>query len=234
MTFVTFKWKPKPGYRSSFGPEAVKVLRNMIARHYSKPHRFVCVTDDTTGLDGIETFPLWDDYKDVPSPAGGHNPSCYRRLKMFAPEAKEWFGDRVVVMDLDTVIVQDLTPLFKGDFDFRIWGESDYPQTQWMNGSLWMLKTGTRTKVWTDFDPTTSPKKAHKAGARGSDQGWMSFILGKTEATWGRKDGVYSYRKHVKPLGHLPNDARIVNFHGHVDPWSYEAQQIPWVKENWR
>jgi hypothetical protein len=234
ITFVTFKWEPTRLYRSKFGPEAVIVLRNMIARHYKKPHRFVCVTDNTAGLKGVDTFPLWDDHATVPSPSGGHNPSCYRRLKMFAPEAKDWFGDRVVVMDLDTVIVRDITPLFEEDVDFRIWGESDFPRTQWMNGSLWMLKTGTRTKVWDQFDPKRSPYMAKKAGARGSDQGWMSFILGKSERTWGRSDGVYSFRKHVRPLGHLPDDARMVMFHGNVDPWSYQAQVIPWVRENWK
>ena len=62
----------------------------------------------------------------------------------------------------------------------------------------------------------------------------MSFILGKGERTWGRSDGVYSFRKHVKPLGHLPDDARMVMFHGNVDPWGYQAQVIPWVRENWK
>jgi hypothetical protein len=234
ITFVTFKWEPPRHYRSSFGPDAVLVLRNMIARHYKKPHNFVCVTDNTAGLKGVNTFPLWDDHRDVPSPSGSHNPSCYRRLRMFAPEAKEWFGERVVVMDLDTVIVRDITPLFEEDVDFRIWGESDFPRTQWMNGSLWMLKTGTRTKVWTEFNPKRSPYLAKKAGARGSDQGWMSFILGKGERTWGREDGVYSFRKHVQPLGHLPDDARMVMFHGRVDPWGYQARVIPWVQEHWK
>lgn len=232
LTFVTFKWKPRNTYRSIFGPEAVIVLRNMLQRHYAKPHRFVCVTDDYTGLQGIETFPLWNDHAEVPNPNGSHNPSCYRRLKLFAPEAQEWFGDRVVCIDLDTVIVNDIAPLFDQDVDFKIWGESDFPK-QWMNGSLWMLRTGSRPQVWSKFDPRTSPMKAKKAGARGSDQGWMSYVLGKHEAMWGREDGVYSFRKHIQPLGHLPNDARIVMFHGRVDPWSYQGQAIPWVKANW-
>ena len=82
-------------------------------------------------------------------------------------------------MDLDTVIVNDITPLFDEDVDFRIWGESDFPQTQWMNGSLWMLRLGARPQVWTRFDPRTSPQEAKLAGARGSDQGWLSYVLGR-------------------------------------------------------
>lgn len=234
ITFVVWKWKPRSTYRSIFGPESVIVMRNMLHRHYHRPFRFVCITDDSTGLHGIDTFPLWHDHAEVPNPNGSHNPSCYRRLKMFAPEAKQWFGDRVVSIDLDTVIVGDITPLFDTDVDFKIWGESDFPHTQWMNGSLWMLRTGTRTQVWTKFDPRTSPLKAKKAGARGSDQGWMSYILGKNEATWGRQDGVFSFRKHVQPIGRLPEGARIVNFHGRIDPWSYHVAGVPWVKEHYR
>lgn len=232
ITFTAFKWA-KPGYRSTFAPATVHVLRNMISRHYHRPFRFVCITDDPTGLDGIETLPLWNDFADVKNPNGAHNPSCYRRLKLFSPDAREWFGDgRVVCMDLDTVIVNDITPLFDDDVDFKIWGESDFPR-QWMNGSLWMLRIGSRPQVWTRFDPLTSPKEAAKAGARGSDQGWMSYVLGKNEATWGREDGVFSFRKHLQPVGHLPLEARMVMFHGRQDPWSPAAQQIPWVKQNW-
>lgn len=234
LTFVAFKWKPTRGYRSNFGPESVIVLRNMINRHYHEPHRFVCVTDDVSGLQGVETFPLWNDHAEVPNPNGSHNPSCYRRLKLFSQDARKWFGDRLVCIDLDTVIVRDITPLFDTDVDFKIWGESDFPKTQWMNGSLWMLKTGTRTKVWTEFNPRVSPWGASRAGARGSDQGWMSYILGKNEAMWGREDGIYSFRKHIAATGLLPEDARLVCWHGRIDPWHPEAQRIPWVREHYQ
>ena len=33
--------------------------------------------------------------------------------------------------------------------------------------------------------------------------------------------------------GRLPDDARLVSFHGKVDPWSYRAQQIPWIKTHY-
>lgn len=234
LTFVCFKWA-KEGYRSKFGPETVRVLSNMIGRHYKKPFRFVCITDDKTGLDGLETMKLWDDYADVRNPHGLRNPSCYRRLKLFAPEAQAWFGDgRVVCIDLDTVIVNDITPLFEDEVDFKIWGESDFPRTQWMNGSLWMLRIGSKPHVWTQFNPQTSPKEAAKAGARGSDQGWMSYILGKDQPTWGREDGVFSFRKHVQPIGRLPVEAKIVCFHGHQDPWSPHVNLTPWIAEHYR
>lgn len=234
ITFLCWRWKPTAGYRSTYKPETVHALRAMVARHYAAPHRFLCVTDDTAGLEGIETFPLWPDGANLRNPHGGHNPSCYRRLKAFSADAREWFGERIVSLDLDTVIVRDIQPLFDRAEDFVIWGESDFPRTQWFNGSLWYLRAGTRTQVWTQFDPKHSPKIAAAAGARGSDQGWISYILGPKEATWGRRDGVYSFRKHILPTGgHLPSDARIVNFHGNVDPWSQSAQRLHWVREHY-
>lgn len=234
LTFVTWRWTPPKNYRSTFAPETVYALRDMIIRNYAKPHRFVCVTDQPEALPGIETIRLWDDCSTIPSPIGHSYPSCYRRLKVFAPDAGELFGERLVSIDLDTVIVGDITPLFDRPEDFIIWGESDFPRTTPYCGSLWMLKTGTRTKVWTEFDEATSPAKAMKAGCRGSDQGWLAYVLGKNEATWTRKDGVFSFRKHCAFNRYkLPLDARLVSFHGKVDPWSYKAQQIDWVKRHY-
>ncbi len=236
LTFVTFKWKAYAGYRSTFTAEHVNVLFRMIDRHYAEPHRKICITDDAVGIDpSIEVIPLWPDHANVPNPNGANrNPSCYRRLKLFAPDAGQLVGERVVVMDLDTVIVGDLTTLFKRSDDFVIWGQTDYPKTQWYNGSLWMLRTGSRPKVWTEFNPTTSPKAAVKAGKKGSDQGWFSYIMGPNEAVWTTKDGVYSWRVHLSTMNwELPKNAKIVAFHGHTDPWSYYAQQVPWVRSHW-
>lgn len=235
LTFVSWRWQPTRGYRSTFAPETVYALKAMIARHYAGPHRFVCVTDEPAKLPGIEAIPLWPDAGSVPSPIGHSYPSCYRRLKLFAPDAGETFGPRVVSIDLDTVITGDITPLFNRSEDFVIWGESDFPHTTPYCGSLWMLRTGTRNTVWTEFDEKTSPRKAWQAGCRGSDQGWLAYILGPNEAKWTKRDGVYSFRKDIakRPNYPLPADARLVAFHGKSDPWSYRCQQIPWVRAHY-
>ncbi len=242
ITFVSWRWTPTRKYRSTFAPETVYALRDAIAKHYAKPHRFVCVTDKPNELPGIETIPLWDDWAHVSSSIGHSYPSCYRRLKLFAPDAGETFGERVVSIDLDTVIVKDITPIFDRTEDFVIWGESDFPHTTPCCGSLWMLKTGTRPQVWTEFRGERSRDEARKARCMGSDQGWIAYILqGRKpapgnwkEATWTRDHGVYSYRKHIKKLGgHLPKEAKLIAFHGKVDQWSQEAQCLQWVRDNY-
>lgn len=233
LSVVCWKWKPAPGYRSRFEAEHVNTLQRMVARHYQAPHRFLCVTDDAAGLsEAVEPIPLWNDFADLPSPHGGHNPSCYRRLRAFSVEIAGVFGPRFVSVDLDTVIVGDVRPLWDRREDFVIWGETD--KRSWYNGSMWLMTAGARKQVWEQFDPKTSPQKAYRAGRFGSDQGWISHVLGPGEATWTRKDGVYSYRVHIAPKGgHLPPNAKMVMFHGKEDPWGYVAQQHSWVAKHY-
>lgn len=230
-TVLCWRWRPAQGYRSKFGPDTVRVLRNMVRRHYPHPHRFVCVTDKPAEIDkDIETIPLWSEWGNIPSPHGAHNPSCYRRLKLFSPEAETLFGKRFVSLDLDTVILRDLTPLWDRPEDFVMWGETD-PRS-WYNGSMLLMTAGARPQVWERFNPQTSPKEAKAAGRFGSDQGWISHVLGPGEATWKEPDGVLSYRIHLKDgLLPPPNHARIVMFHGGTDPDSPRGQRHTWVRK---
>lgn len=232
LTFVCFKWQ-SVGYRSKFTGEHVDVLRRMVRRHYRRPHRFVCVTDDASDITepDVECFELWDDLAHVPNPSGRGNPSCYRRLKLFARNAGVWLGPRVVVMDLDTVIVGDLSPLFVDDVTFKAWrapgGWNPY------NGSLWQLQTGSLPEVWEQFDPKVSPRTARSRGFNGSDQGWFACALGVNRPVWTQADGVYSYRYDLNGRP-LPANARVVFFHGKEDPWDPGPQRQPWVREAWR
>lgn len=228
---VCWKWN-RPGYRSAFSATAANVLRRMVARHYPEPHRFICVTDDPTGLDaGIEAIPLWKEYLHLASPFGWKNPNCYPRLRLYHPDAEQWFGKRFVSMDLDMVITSDLRPLWNRPEDIVLYGDTN--QKTHYNGSMVLMTAGSRSKVWTEFDPVKSPHKSKMAGCYGSDQGWISYCLGGGESKWGTNDGVYSYRNHLQPARPLPENARLVVFHGRIDPWSGYAQRIPWVKEHW-
>jgi hypothetical protein len=236
LSVVCWKWRPHVGYRSVFTAEAVNTLRRMVARHYSRPHRFICVTDDPAGLDpAVEYVPLWNDYADLRNPCGHpRNPSCYRRLRLFHPDAAQWFGERFVSLDLDTVVVGDLGPLWDRPEDFVIWG--DTARHTLYNGSMLLLRAGARAKVWTEFNPATSPRLAVRAGQFGSDQGWIGYCLGPGEVMWTAADGVLSFRNEIlRRGGRLPAGARIVMFHGQYDPWSPKVQRsYPWVKEAYR
>lgn len=246
LTFVVFLWRPRNPYRKSFGPDQVNIHRRMIRRHYRLPHRYVLITDNPAGITepDIEIRALWNDLADVPNPCGHGNPSCYRRLKLFAANAGDWLGDRIVMMDLDCVILKDITPLFDRQEDFVIWenptARRHLPpsrQTHIYNGGFWMLRTGTRSKVWETFDPANSPDVTRRAGLFGSDQAWLAHCLGPGEAIWKPADGVRSWKFDVlrNHGGQPPAGTRIVFFHGKPDPWAPEVwYRYDWVRENYR
>jgi hypothetical protein len=237
VTFLCWRWQPPPGYRSKFDPSTVRILRNMLRRHYAAPHRFVCVTDAPHEIDAdIETIKLWDDWKDIPSPHGAHNPSCYRRLRAFAANAAEWVGDtRFASLDLDMVLCRDVRPIFDRPEPFVSFGETD-PRS-FYNGSAFLLTAGARRQVYDRFvaNPMGLRDEAKANRKFGSDQGIISHVLGPGEAIWRPSDGFYSFRVHLQSgLKPLPADARVVAFHGSIDPWSPRAQRLEWVRRHWQ
>lgn len=233
LDVVCWRWHT-PGYRSTFGPETVNVLRNMVRRWYPAPHRFSCITDDAAGIDrDIRIIPLPRHFESVPNPGGPWNPSCYRRLWAFSDEAAHVIGPRFVSLDLDCVIVGDLRPLWDRPEDFVIWG--DTAKGTPYNGSMWLHRAGTRQRVWDAFDPTRSPAEGRRRGYIGSDQAWIAVCLGPDEAKWTARDGVYSFGNELKN-GRLPlpADARVVMMHGKTDPWDDFCQSIPWIRAEYR
>jgi hypothetical protein len=231
---VVFKWS-KPGYRTTYTAEHVNTAYSMVRRHYSKPVRFICITDDATGISpDVEVFPLWDHFRELKNPTWSWGPACYPRLYTYSKEFKHIAGERFVCMDLDVAAAASLDPLWDRDEDFVIYASTT--ARGHYNGSMWMMTAGCRSQVWEDFDPETSPKLANAAGNRGSDQGWIQYRLGKGEATWTVKDGVYGYRTDLRLKNRqCPADARLIIFHGEPKPWSPRAHRAsPWIREHYR
>jgi len=175
MIFTCFKWRgPDPD--RVFLPLHVNTLYRMLAANYRKPFRFVCITDDTSGLiPEVETLPL-PDMAEIPAPNGDRYPSCYRRLWLWSEEAAQVLPGQVVCIDIDVVIAGDVTEFFDRDEDCVMWGDADHKSLKY-SGGLWMIRTGTRTHVWDNFDPIESPKATKAAGLLGSDQAWLSYCL---------------------------------------------------------
>ncbi len=233
LRIVCFKWRPLHFYRSYFAAERVNTLRKMVARHLHIPHEFVCVTDDPTGIDeGIRIVPLWENK--VKEFGGVLKPNCYARIKAFSWEMKELIGDRFCWLDLDCVILNDITPLFMDNEPFRMWNSTN-PQN-FYNGSMVLMNAGARAQVWEKFDPETSPDIANAAGFVGSDQAWISHVLGYGEKLFTAGDGVYPYRwiRNNFPNDLYPQNARIVFFPGKFNPWDDAIKERhKWVAEHY-
>jgi hypothetical protein len=232
LTVICWKWRSN-GYRHRFQAHHVDVLQAMIARHYKRPHRFVCITDDPAGL-SCETLPLWNDFAHLRNASGDHLPSCYRRLKMFAAEMAPVLGERAVSIDLDVAITGDLAPLFDRSEDLVTWLPRVKRPLQ-VNGSLLLFTPGKLTRLWDEFNPQRSPRLAQAAGFIGSDQGWISHCLRGQFASWTQADGVLRYGDvRMTPNAPLPDQARIVFFTGPRKPWDAGTQkEAPWLIKHW-
>jgi hypothetical protein len=238
LTVVWFKYKPHIGYRSTFTAEHVNTSFSGFSRNFKENFQPVCITDDAEGLHrDIRPVKIWDDHAQLPNPHGDGQPRCYRRLKMFDPETAKLIGDRILQQDLDIVYTGDVTPTFSRKEPIVLLPTIN-PNIPF-NGSMTLMDAGARPEVWNTFDPKTSPLRNRKAGCHGSDQGQISFCLrNNNEATWkigANGEGIYFWGAHLtKVNGMLPMDARLVSFHGRVDPWGPEARKQEWVREHYR
>jgi hypothetical protein len=219
-----------------YRPEHVNVLQRMFERHLSQPHRFICVTDEkpedfSAGVEVLKTPGAAIHAGQHRSPEGARFPSCYRRLWTFSAEARA-LGDQVLLIDVDLVVVRSVDAILDCDVDFMGWRPfRDWGRKLRFGGGIYLLRTGTRTHVWENFDGARAIQRARDKGFRGSDQAWISYCLGEQEPYWQRNSGIYSIRDMAGRHDVLPPDARIVQFNGPTKPW---RSDLKWVKEHWR
>lgn len=232
-SIVCWIWNDRGG--RSYTPQHVNVLQSMFARHLKEPHRFICVTDEVNGFNKhVEVLKTPHEAVAVGqlrSPEGQRFPSCYRRLWMFS-DAARCLGERVMLLDVDLVVLQNALPIFDPQNDFVGWRPfRDWGAQMRYGGGIYLLTPGTRTKVWDTFKGAPSIAAARAKGFRGSDQAWLSYALGPNEAHWPKSCGIYSIRDFPHNPYLPPKDARLVQFNGPVKPW---ASPLTWVKANWR
>jgi hypothetical protein len=237
IAVVCWKWRRIPtGHQlphvCDYTPDHVHTLQRMVARHTTVPHRFLCVTDDPCGLE-CETLPLWDTLE-----AGG----CYHRLRMFDPDF-DAFGERWTSIDLDCVVTGNIDHLLRPDADFAIhrYAYGGRP-LQHYNGGLITMTRGARPQVWEQFhaqESTALMRRRNDLGVLiGSDQAWISHVLGPGERTFGPSDGVHEMlglqrrqNRTVQDPMRLHWDTRLVMWSGPRDP---SQSDLPWVKEHYR
>jgi hypothetical protein len=148
--------------------------------------------------------------------------------------------DRIVCIDLDTVITGALDPLFDRPEPFVIMQKGNASNPCPYNGALMMIRAGAHPEVWTDFSLEAAAETAHYEFP--DDQGWIWHKI-PNAAGWkcGSETGVFVFRKPGWPSfdrkmkrgrDDLPKGARLVTFSGGRSPQKYE--HLDWVKQNWR
>lgn len=240
ITFLLWLWR-SDGVYYQYTPARAEAMAQMIADHYEGPHRVLVLTDNPlTPYLRARPVPLLKLWRDVPV-AKNMPPHSWTRLQVFHPEYASYLadctglpirnGDPVVNIDLDGVIVDDITPLFRDLPRFKGWLSRGYRAKPCIyNASMFALRLGECSEVYRLFDPKISPAALKHGGYIGTEQAHMSAVLGAAQPAWTWKEGVCSYRFQVarakKPdalftgNGSLPDGAKIVFMHGSLKPWT--------------
>lgn len=223
LTISTWLWGDK------YGQEDVERLAAGVWRHLKQAYRMVVVTDRPEMKSEL--------FMTAPIPAQDRGlltiPGCFARLRLFDPVWQQInnIHDRLVCMDLDTVITGPLDPLFNRPETFTILQGANAANPCPFNGSLMMLRAGAHPEVWSDFTIEKASKVPHYEFP--DDQAWLANKL-PDAAGWevGASSGVYAFEKPGWPKGHaLPKDALIVVFPGWRSPEKFK--HLPWVEQHW-
>jgi hypothetical protein len=226
ISLVLWLWRDEANRHNRVSPYSVdKVERaaRMIRGSMTDPHEIVVITDQPAHefSSELRVVPMWKDLS--------HMGRCWRRLKAFDPSMRELFGPRFCWIDLDMVVLGDITPLFQRKEDIVFWkpGTTRTPY----NGSMVMMTAGARGDVWKKFSAQRAKVAINQMGYPGTDQAWWSCYLGPNEASWTpERDGVCAYWQNCRPSP--PTNARIVYFPGSLkDNGSYVRNHSPWVKQ---
>lgn len=228
-----------------FGFDDVRKLLNGAKRNLKQPHRFVVFTN-------LNPRPLLNEHGDgfvcsvapISDESLTMRPGCFARLRMFNPiwQAKNGITDRLVCIDLDTVITGPLDPLFDRPEPFVIMRGGNSANPCPYNGALMMLRVGAYPEVWTDFSLEAAASVPFYEFP--DDQGWLWHKIPNAPATWkcGRGSGVYVWHKPGWPGWKktkeiltdemLPEGTRLVTFSGWRSPERFK--HIGWIKKHWR
>jgi len=235
---LCMKWGTK------YGPEYVNRLYAMVRRHLRGEFRFVCLTDDSHGVrEEVQCLP-------IPSLAlpPGIPERGWTKLTTFEADLHGLRGT-ALFLDLDVVIVDDITPFFEAPGEFLIIHDWKRPWRITGNSSVYRFELGAHADVLAEFRATQAEVRARLR----NEQAFLSEAMHRQgRLRYWPHDWCASYKYHCippwptnfwrEPL--LPAGARIIVFHGEVNPPDAIAgrrnralrvvRPAHWVTQHWR
>lgn len=246
LTIAIFYWVDPARQRSyKFDKNDIRIFCNMIRRNVTIPHRVVCVTHVPELMDDIvECIPL-DDSKHIPN-------GCTAKLMVWRRDVAEIFGsDRICVMDIDTVIVDNIDPILDRPEPTVFWKNPNFSvggRRGFYQGSIQLLTAGAKPELYEDFDPLSTPRWLNRRFG-GAEQCWISERLNTSypepgwewnEPFWDENDGIYGAgrlvggRQDNGVQSELPENARIVFLPGDRKPGMPNVNTVhPWIERYW-
>ena len=237
---ICMKWGTR------YDPMYVNILASSVRRHLSRPHRFVCFTENAEGIDPrVEVRPLPDLPLDPSLPERG-----WRKLTMLAEQLADLEG-RALFLDLDLVIVGSLDPFFDEPGAFRIIRDWNLSGGWIGNSSVFRFEIGRHQDVLDHF-------LAHFSEIRKefrNEQAFLSAAMrGKGILDYWKAPWCLSFKRHsIRPLPvslfrgpKQPGpETKIVVFHGQPNPHQVLSgwhclrklrwvKPAGWIRENWK
>jgi len=234
---LCMKWGTK------YGPEYVNRLYAMVRKHLPGEFRFVCLTDDGHGIHADVTclpIPPLDLPPGIPERG-------WTKLTTFEADLHGLRGT-ALFLDLDVVIVDDITPFFELPGEFLIIHDWKRPWRVTGNSSVYRFELGAHADVLAKF------RAEHEDVRRRlrNEQAFLSEVLhAQGRLSYWPADWCCSYKYHCIPrwplsywkVPVLPAGTRIVVFHGEVNPpdaivgrrnrRGRRVRPAPWVAEHW-
>lgn len=194
----------------------VQRLRSMVERWMDRPYRFVCLTDRPWRVPDVATIPV-----PTPQPLAG----WWSKVELF--NRAHAFGDRVLYLDLDTLIVAPLAPLIDYPSPFALVPHAGTFTGK--DGKTIVPRFNSSVMVW----DRGVPDRLHAA--------WTPAVA---ERLWGDQDwiGERMPQADTMPAAWFP---RLSDLHGEPPPpearvvlakkpkCEQAAQRWPWVREVW-
>ena len=231
-------WWTDADWPAAYNADHVRQLKDAVRKNLTVPHEFFCLTDD------VEAFEFDHDIRAVPLDLTTAIPGTeFVKLMTFSPAAQAVIGDRILQLDLDTVIVGNIDKIVDREEDTVVWRNparlpygNPVRNRCYYNGSVILHLAGTLPEVYTDFHPGYARKNG---GPFPTTQEWMSDILGPNAPYWDASHGVYRLARSDTPGsgidGELPANACMVCFVGSEHkPWDPKVRAAqPWVENYW-
>ncbi|TAG31290.1 MAG: glycosyltransferase [Verrucomicrobia bacterium] len=237
VNVICMKWGTK------YGPEFVNRLRSMVRRHLARAHRFVCFTDDGTGLDAdIEVKPL----PPMNLPPGKER--GWLKLATFNRPLADLSGT-TLFFDIDVVIVDSIDCLFEHPGEFCIIHDWNKPWRITGNSSVYRFEAGAHPDILTHFVNNIEQVKRE---VRNEQEYLTREIHRQNKLTYWPKDWCVSFKYGCMPVFPLnffkvptiPPGARVVVFHGLPNPDDAVigkgkgirryVRPTLWISEHWR
>ncbi|MGB0372873.1 MAG: glycosyltransferase [Opitutales bacterium] len=233
---ICMKWGTK------YGPHYVNRLYRHVSKNLSGDYRFICFTDDASGIDeGVEVFPIPEMDLDPNEPERG-----WKKLTILGETEANMKG-QVLFLDIDIIVRAPIDQLFEHPGEFLIIQDWLRKHRQIGNSSVFRFKAGAHADVLDYF--VKNPQKV-KNWVR-HEQAYLTYkVRETTEVTYWPERWCVSFKRQCIPPVPIcwfketqePEDACIVVFHGHPNPPDAIAgigkgfrqfRPAPWVAKYW-